>query len=86
MTKLAIESPEYAERIARLRIRMEAAGLDAFAVFHPIRVAYLTGFFHQITERPIVLRVGLGHDACEPRRCRKAPSSPAGGNTAHSRE
>jgi Xaa-Pro aminopeptidase len=34
---------------------MERAGLDAYAVFHPIRIAYLTGFFHQITERPVVL-------------------------------
>jgi Xaa-Pro aminopeptidase len=34
---------------------MEARGLDAFVVFHPIRIAYLTGFFHQITERPVVL-------------------------------
>jgi len=55
MATLQIDPAEYAERIARLRSRMAAAGLDTFAVFHPIRVAYLTGFFHQITERPIVL-------------------------------
>jgi Xaa-Pro aminopeptidase len=34
---------------------MVTEGLDAYVVFHAIRVAYLTGFFHQITERPIVL-------------------------------
>jgi Xaa-Pro aminopeptidase len=34
---------------------MERDGLHAFVLFHPIRIAWLTGFFHQITERPIVL-------------------------------
>ncbi len=34
---------------------MEAAGLDALCVFYPARVAYLTGFHHIPTERPVVL-------------------------------
>jgi Xaa-Pro aminopeptidase len=34
---------------------MEEAGLHALAVFHPARVAYLTGFHHLPTERPIAL-------------------------------
>jgi Xaa-Pro dipeptidase len=34
---------------------MQAAGLDALCVFYPARVAYLTGFHHVPTERPIVL-------------------------------
>ena len=34
---------------------MEAAGLDALCVFYPARIAYLTGFHHIPTERPIVL-------------------------------
>jgi len=37
---------------------MEAAGLDAMCVFYPARVAYLTGFHHIPTERPIGLILG----------------------------
>lgn len=37
---------------------MDAAGLDAICVFYPARVAYLTGFHHIPTERPIALVVG----------------------------
>jgi Xaa-Pro dipeptidase len=37
---------------------MEAAGLDAMCVFYPARVAYLTGFHHIPTERPIALILG----------------------------
>ncbi len=55
MTDFSLPSSEYAGRIERLREAMAADGLDAYVVFHAIRVAYLTGFFHQITERPIVL-------------------------------
>src|SRR6478735_8266703 len=54
MIELQISTAEYAKRIASLRSVMEERGFDAFAVFHPIRIAYLTGFFHQITERPIL--------------------------------
>jgi Xaa-Pro aminopeptidase len=55
MTDFTLPSPEFSTRITRLREAMAAERLDAFVVFHAIRVAYLTGFFHQITERPIVL-------------------------------
>ncbi|HET9780778.1 MAG TPA: Xaa-Pro peptidase family protein [Candidatus Dormibacteraeota bacterium] len=37
---------------------MHAAGLDAVCVFYPARVAYLTGFHHIPTERPIALVIG----------------------------
>src|SRR5258708_12162486 len=37
---------------------MEAAGLDAICVFYPARIAYLTGFHHIPTERPIALVLG----------------------------
>jgi Xaa-Pro aminopeptidase len=37
---------------------MQGAGLDALCVFYPARVAYLTGFHHIPTERPIALLVG----------------------------
>ena len=37
---------------------MQAAGLDALCVFYPARVAWLTGFHHIPTERPIALLMG----------------------------
>jgi Xaa-Pro aminopeptidase len=37
---------------------MEAMHLDAMCVFYPARVAYLTGFHHIPTERPIALVLG----------------------------
>ncbi len=37
---------------------MEAAGLDAVCIFYPARIAYLTGFHHVPTERPIALVLG----------------------------
>lgn len=49
---------EYAARRAAVCAGMDAAGLDAFAVFYPARIAYLTGFHHIPTERPIVLILG----------------------------
>lgn len=55
MPNLTIAPTEYAERRSRLRAAMDVANLNAYVVFHPIRIAYLTGFFHQITERPVVL-------------------------------
>jgi len=40
---------------------MEAAGLDALVVFYPARIAYLAGFHHVPTERPIALVLGDGY-------------------------
>ena len=42
---------------------MHAAGFDGLAVFHPARVAYLTGFHHLPTERPVALVLGDGYSA-----------------------
>jgi Xaa-Pro aminopeptidase len=53
-----ITADEYAARREAVCAGMEAAGLDALAVFYPARVAYLTGFHHIPTERPIVLILG----------------------------
>jgi len=55
MREFTLPASEFETRTARVRAAMEREGLDAFLIFHPIRVAWLTGFFHQITERPIVL-------------------------------
>ena len=54
----SISQEEYRLRRECVAAGMEAAGLDAVAVFYPARVAYLTGFHHIPTERPITLIVG----------------------------
>src|SRR5258707_642071 len=53
-----ISAEEYAARREAVCAGMDAAGLDALAVFYPARIAYLTGFHHIPTERPIVLILG----------------------------
>ncbi|HYR54433.1 MAG TPA: Xaa-Pro peptidase family protein [Methylomirabilota bacterium] len=53
-----VTAGEFAARREAVGAGMEAAGLDALAVFYPARIAYLTGFHHIPTERPIVLILG----------------------------
>src|SRR5690348_17372212 len=53
-----ISAAEYAMRRESVAAGMQAAGLDALCVFYPARVAYLTGFHHIPTERPIALLIG----------------------------
>ncbi len=50
-----ITEAEYAMRRECVAAGLEGAGLDAICVFYPARVAYLTGFHHIPTERPIAL-------------------------------
>ena len=50
-----IGAAEYAMRRESVTAGMEAAGLDALCIFYPARVAYLSGFHHIPTERPIAL-------------------------------
>ena len=54
---------EYAARVARVRRELEARKLDALVLFHPIRMAYVSGFFHLSTERPMAIVVPLDADA-----------------------
>lgn len=54
----SVTQAEYAMRRECVAAGMEAAGLDALCVFYPARVAYLTGFHHVPTERPIALVIG----------------------------
>jgi len=54
----AISAAEYQWRREAVAAGMQAAGLDALCVFYPARVAYLTGFHHIPTERPIALLIG----------------------------
>jgi len=56
-----VGAEEYSARREAVGAGMEAAGLDALAVFYPARIAYLTGFHHIPTERPIVLVLGPNH-------------------------
>ncbi|TMB80300.1 MAG: aminopeptidase P family protein [Chloroflexi bacterium] len=53
-----ISMEEYAFRRECVSAGMQASGLDAMCVFYPARVAYLTGFHHVPTERPIALIIG----------------------------
>ena len=58
-----VSSEEYRWRRQAVAAGMEAAHLDAMCVFYPARVAYLTGFHHIPTERPIVLVIGSSGDS-----------------------
>ena len=58
LTIPTIGAAEYAARREALLAGMERTGLDAIAVFYPARVAYLTGFHHIPTERPIAFVLG----------------------------
>lgn len=53
-----VDRAEYARRREAVSAGIDAAGLDAVCVFYPARVAYLTGFHHIPTERPIALVLG----------------------------
>jgi len=53
-----ITQAEFALRRECVTAGMQAAGLDAVCVFYPARVAWLTGFHHIPTERPIALLIG----------------------------
>ncbi len=57
-----IEQAEYDTRVARVRQALQERGLDAIVLFHPIRMAYVTGFFHLQTERPMAIVVPLDGD------------------------
>lgn len=54
-----ISEREFAARRESVRAGMDAMGLGALVVFYPARIAYLTGFHHIPTERPIALVLGL---------------------------
>jgi Xaa-Pro dipeptidase len=54
----SISVEEYRMRREAVVAGMEAMKLDAVCVFYPARIAYLTGFHHVPTERPIALVLG----------------------------
>jgi Xaa-Pro dipeptidase len=53
-----IPDEEYAARREAVLAGMDAAGIESLVIFYPARIAYLTGFHHVPTERPIVLLLG----------------------------
>jgi Xaa-Pro aminopeptidase len=53
-----IGADEYDARVGRVREELERRRLDGLVLFHPIRMAYLSGFFHISTERPMAIVVG----------------------------
>lgn len=55
----AIEQSEYDERVRRVRGTLEERGLDGLVLFHPLRIAYVSGFFHAQTERPMAVVIPL---------------------------
>ena len=61
-TAWAIQPPEYHARVVRVRAELQARGLDGLVLFHPIRMAYVSGFFHLSTERPMAIVVPLDGD------------------------
>ena len=50
-----ISDAEHEERANRVRAELERRELDGLVLFHPIRMAYVTGFFHISTERPMAI-------------------------------
>jgi Xaa-Pro aminopeptidase len=55
MVSLVLQREEFLHRQDRLRRHLAELGLTGTVVFHPVRVAYLTGFTFYPTERPIAL-------------------------------
>jgi Xaa-Pro aminopeptidase len=54
-------APEFFDRVqARVRERMAEEGFDAFLTDHPEDIAYLTGFFHHPSERPVAVWIETG--------------------------
>lgn len=54
-------APEFFDRVqARVQERMAAERFDAFVTDHPEDIAYLTGFFHHPSERPVAIWIDGG--------------------------
>ena len=70
---------EYAQRLQRVRQRLDERGLDAIVLFYSPRIMYLSGFTHVSTERPMALVVAARQDigvlvpALEQEHVRKSP-------------
>ena len=69
MLQWRIGEAEFQARRERVGAVLDARKLDALVLFHPIRMAYVSGFFHVTTERPmaIVLSADGGMGALVPK-------------------
>jgi Xaa-Pro dipeptidase len=59
VTSWQTSQAEFDQRVDRVRRQLEMRELDGLVLFHPIRMAYVSGFFHLSTERPMAIVVGL---------------------------
>ena len=50
-----VEPAEHEMRQHRVRAELARRELHGLVLFHPVRIAYLTGFYHLGTERPVAL-------------------------------
>jgi Xaa-Pro aminopeptidase len=57
-----IRQDEYDARVRRVLEQLAARELDGLVLFHPIRMAYLSGFYHLSTERPMAIVVSAKQD------------------------
>lgn len=57
-----IRQGEYDDRVRRVQTTLSDRGLDGLVLFHPIRMAYLSGFYHLSTERPMAIVVSAKQD------------------------
>jgi Xaa-Pro aminopeptidase len=53
----SVPAAEFRERLARVRDRIDEAGVDAGVWFGATSIEYLTHFYHAQTERPVLLAV-----------------------------
>ena len=58
----ATQQREYDQRVERVRAVMVERKLDGLLLFHSVRMAYVSGFFHLTTERPMAIVVPLEGD------------------------
>lgn len=55
MQRWSIDGLEYDDRVGAVRSELERRQLDGLVLFHPIRMAWVSGFFHLSTERPMAI-------------------------------
>ena len=67
---------EMARRLARVRERMAAEGLDAYVSYCPDNIFYLTNFANYIHERPFILVITMDSpSSCSETNISSSPST-----------
>ena len=59
VVEFRIRQAEYDDRVRRIRAILSERELDGLVLFHPIRMAYVSGFYHVSTERPMAIVIGV---------------------------